>query len=314
MKLNETQGQENGETYNCASGTDLLKRMRRQSDGLSASMHSIAEFLLREGSGIANLGMGQVAALSYSSKATLVRYARQLGYDGWKSFRADFIEQAKLDEKRSMGKAKVDLNYPFDEDATTEEMVQSLVTVRHATHEILLDSLNTQPIDEAAQLVLGARHLVFLGNPPNRQYGELFAFNLDALGIDCRVPHNEMQEQELRRLDSRDCVIASSYSGDTSRELGRLVSMAHAREVATIAITGAGSPLAHVCTTALEYPPLEHYYTKIAGFYSCECMSLILDSLYSACYLANYQENKRGRLSLGEILTRSTNITDELAR
>lgn len=292
---------------------DLLKRMRQQSDGLSASMHSIAEFLLREGSGIANLGMGQVATLSYSSKATLVRYARQLGYDGWKSFRADFIEQARLEERRSMGGAKVDLNYPFGAGADANAIAQSIVDIRRVAHDIVLGSLDTQLVDTAAELVLCAHRLVFLGNPPNRQYGELFAYNLNNIGVECRVPHNETRDQELRQLGGRDCVIVSSYSGNLSRDLGDPVRMARTRGVPLIAITGAGSPLTNICTIALEYPPLEHYYTKIGGFYSCECTALILDLLYCVCYRGNYENNKRGRANLGEALARTTSVADELA-
>lgn len=292
---------------------DLLKRMRQQSDSLSASMHSIAEFLLREGSGIANLGMGQVAALSYSSKATLVRYARQLGYDGWKSFRADFIEQARLEEKRSMGGTKVDLNYPFDAGEDTSAIAQSIVDIRRAAHDIVLGNLDTQLVDTAADLLLDARRLVFLGNPPNRQYGELFAYNLYNIGVECRVPHNETRDQELRQLGGRDCVIVSSYSGNLSRDLGSPVHMVRNLGVPLIAITGAGSPLSNICTIALEYPPLEHYYTKIGGFYSCECTALILDLLYCSCYRRNYESNKRGRVNLSETLARSTNVADELA-
>lgn len=63
---------------------------------------------------------------------------------------------------------------------------------------------------------------------------------------------------------------------------------------------------------SLRNPPLEHYYTKVAGSYSCECISMILDWLFCACYQQDFEENRSGRLRLGENLSRFINVADEL--
>ena len=64
---------------------------REASLGMPGSIKDVADFLLSEGTGIANLTMAQIASRTYTSKPTLVRFAKQAGYAGWRDYRHDLL-------------------------------------------------------------------------------------------------------------------------------------------------------------------------------------------------------------------------------
>jgi ATP-dependent protease HslVU peptidase subunit len=64
---------------------------REASLGMPGSIKQVADFLLAEGTGIEQLSMAQIATRAYTSKPTLVRFAKQAGYAGWKDYRHDFL-------------------------------------------------------------------------------------------------------------------------------------------------------------------------------------------------------------------------------
>ena len=81
--------------------------------GLPGSIKQVADFLLAEGTGIEQMTMAQIAARAYTSKPTLVRFAKQAGYAGWKDYRHDFlIAMEKLEEQQTRQHA-VEVNVPF---------------------------------------------------------------------------------------------------------------------------------------------------------------------------------------------------------
>ena len=64
-----------------------------------------------------------------------------------------------------------------------------------------------------------------------------------------------------------------------------------------VAITNSGDNwLRAQSDCVLSYQPREHYYSKISGYYSEQCMHFLLDALYSAVFLQNYDLNEVAKL------------------
>lgn len=290
---------------------DLIDRIRAEAPRLPAACRAIADFLIMEGTGMDDVSMAELARQTFTSKPTIVRFAQLFGYDGWKSFHADFIACARRREERERSRVAVDFNYPFAVSDTPERIVDAVAKVHAATVDALSEHVDAAEFARAARTVLAARRVVILGNPPNRFLGEIFAFNVAELGIDCRVPHNEDAGQQVRYLDGRDCVIAISYSGGLARGCLKHVHTAHERGASIIGITGEGSPLARVADRAIIYRHREHYYSKIAGYFGCEQILLILDALHALCYAAHYEENDTARRQNARLWSKRHHIADE---
>lgn len=265
--------------------------------GLPGSIKQVADFLLAEGTGIEQMTMAQIAARAYTSKPTLVRFAKQAGYAGWKDYRHDFIvAMAELEAKRAR-EVEVDVNTPFGPGAATNEIVRSLNRIQRLAASEIESSLDRDELAQAADAILAARDVVHFGVMQNYHRGKVFASNLSLMGILCRTPIPDDESGAVaHHLTAGDCAIFTSYSGGLSHVPMVFVPMLKERGVTIVAVTNSQhSPLSNLADHTLAYQPLEHFHAKIAAFYSGACTQMILDALYACCYARRFDESRRSR-------------------
>ena len=277
-------------------GERALAFVREATYGLPGSIKDIADYLLAEGTGIASLTMAQVAARTYTSKPTLVRFAKLAGYAGWTAFRHDFLVEVDQLEKRRAREAKVDVNYPFESGVATTEVLATLARVRRLAVAEVERTLDTAALEGAARAVTGAGRVVFFGTMQNREYGRIFASNLALMGVHCHVPYADEAAPFAHSLTTGDCVVAASYSGSLERMPLCFVRAIRDHGATVVAVTGAErSQLADVADHVLAFPPLEHYHDKMGPFYSGGCTSFVLDLLFATCYGQRFEQSLESR-------------------
>ena len=278
--------------------SDLMALVRQASLDLPGSRKSIAEFLQREGSGVANLSMAEVAEVTFTSKPSLVRFAKGMGFVGWRDFRMAFVSQILESEAQADLPMDLDPNHPFDAHDDISEVVRNVSVLEQQAIAEAMAQVDEQALAEATHRVLQARCLVFFGAEPNDYFGKLFAYKLKQIGVTCHVPEAEEWAMVARGLEPHDCAIIVSYSGvGQQRPPVSLASMFNEVGVPMVAITNSGSNwLREQCDCVLSFRPREHYYSKISGYYSERCISFMLDALFSACFSANYESNEVAKL------------------
>ncbi len=259
------------------------------SRGMPGSIKSVADLLLGEGTGICDLTMAQIAARAYTSKPTLVRFAKQAGYAGWKDYRQDFLKASERMEAERALQADVNVNYPFDEGASVKEVADKIARIQSLAANEVKAHLDYDALAGAAAALLSANRIVVLGAQHNRDRGRVLAKNLGSIGIPCYVPIADEAGPLALCLAPNDCAIAISYSGSLSHPPLVFVPELNDKGVVTVAVTnGERSTLGAIANHTLAFPPLEHYHNKIGAFYSGACTSLILDLLYASCYAQQY--------------------------
>lgn len=266
------------------------------SRGLPGSIKDVADYLLSEGAGISNLTMAQVASRTFVSKPTLVRFAKLAGYAGWTDFRRDFLTAMEDIERERIRQANVDVNHPFSRDTDPLDLIAALARIHGLAAEEVARTVSPQAPDAAAQALLAAHDIAVLAAMQNRSRAEIFASNLELMGILCHVPSTTRVGPVISCLDARDAVVAVSYSGELKYGPLRSVERLRERNVPIIAITNAeASPLADIADHALRFPRLERYHDKLGPFYSGACTSLILDLLYAACLRQHFDRGTTRR-------------------
>ena len=270
---------------------------REASRGMPGSIKQVADFLLAEGTGIAQLTMGQIAARAYTSKPTLVRFAKQAGYAGWKDYRHDLLVAMEELEAQQARQREVDVNTPFAPGAPAEEVLDAIVRIQRLAAQEVEETLDRRALTQAAQAILSAHDVVHFGAMHNYQRGKVFASNLSLMGVLCRTPHADDESGAVaHHLGAGDCVVASSYSGGLAHVPLVFVPQLKERHVTIVAVTNSEhSPLGEVADHVLAYRPLEHFHAKIGAFYSGTCTQLILDALYARCYALRFDEGRSSR-------------------
>lgn len=79
--------------------------------------------------------MIEVADLTYTSRATLVRFAKKLGYSGWPDFVKAFLKEVRYFESSMTG---VDFNIPFEEKDSFRAIAEKAAQVRREAIRIRL--------------------------------------------------------------------------------------------------------------------------------------------------------------------------------
>ena len=267
--------------------------------GMPGSIKQIADFLLSEGTGIAQLSMAQIAARTYTSKPTLVRFAKQAGYPGWKDYRYDFLRAIGRQEALRAQQVEVDVNVPFVQGAAPDDLVQSLARIQRLAATDVERTLDRTALHQAASAILSAGRVMCLGAMQNVQRNAIFASNLSLMGVLCHLPGPNGAAPMVRCLTHNDCVVVTSYSGGIKHMPISLVPWLKEQGINIVAVTNSErSPLGELADQHLAYPPREHYHAKVAAFYSGACTSLILDMLFAACYAQRFEKSRSERKAL----------------
>lgn len=290
----------------------IFQKIEELSIQYADARKNIAEFLLNERSHIKYYSMQQIADLTFTSKPTLVRFAKSVGFNGWTEFIKDFLNECHYQETHF---SEIDPNTPFMQVDNTDEIIQKLCKLQI---ESLLDTaqlMESSKIEEAGDILLSSRHVAIFGISPNTILGELFKRKMETIGKlifiadmgECGIIANSLQEE--------DCAILISYSGNNeNREPMRYIDRLKRNNVKLIGITSGGNNYIreHIpCTLTISTH--ERLFTKISGFATEESINFILNILFAYCFSKNYNQNyihkinnsisleKRRRASLNEM-------------
>lgn len=270
----------------------------------TGARQAVGEFVLHEKDNLYKYTIDEIAEITFTSKATVVRFAKSLGYDGWKEFIKDFVAEVKY---QSMHQGDVDVNIPFNETDTTDDIIQKIKTVQMESIQDTADIMDSKMIDLATKYLINAKHIVIFGMSPNAYLGELFRRKLITIGKQIDIARSDETGIISRTMTPEDCAIMISYSGNNPHvePLCHLETLLKAN-VPTIGITSDGDNyLRRRLNCVLTISSRERLYTKISNFASEESINYIFNVLFSCYFVKKYQENYMYKIQNSKILETS---------
>lgn len=250
----------------------------------------VAEFVLQERSHLEKYSMKEVAALTYTSKPTLVRFAKSLGFSGWKEFMQAFIQEEHYQESHY---SDIDPNLPFGGEDTTADIIRKISDLQVESILDTADLMVPEDIDLAVRRLLLAKRVVLFGMSPNTLIGQLFRRKMGTIGRMIEVPSVDESGTYAYSLGREDLALIISYSGNNeSREPMKFVRILEENQVPMVGITGGGNNyLREHMDCVLTISSRERLYSKVSNFSTEVSLLSILNVLYSSCFAKNYQHN-----------------------
>ncbi len=279
----------------------LFQQIEELAHSHTDARRTIGEFLLKEKSSIKKYTMQEIAEKTYTSKSSLVRFAKALGFQGWKDFIEKFLNDTYYEESHY---TDIDPNFPIEEGESTKDIVYKISSLMVESILDTTDQLSLKEIDKAVNFMAEANQIALLGQSPNTYLGNLFRRKMMSIGKNVLLSSGWDQGLLARTLHQGDCAILISYSGNNeNRAPMNFIPMLQEKGVPIIAITGLGSNfLRRNADCILSMSSRERLYTKIGTFSTEESIALILNTLY-ACYFAkNYRENLRYKIDASKHL------------
>ena len=147
--------------------------------------HSIGTFILEKKSALTRYSLQEIADATYTSKAAVVRFAKALGFSGWKEFLKAFWEEQSYQEQHY---TDIDANYPFDADSSRQDIINQLCSLQVESLLDTADLLDGAPLAECAELLLRSRRIAMFGLNPNLTLAELFQRKMLSIGRQVELP------------------------------------------------------------------------------------------------------------------------------
>lgn len=222
----------------------VLEKLARVKADVGPARRKVIDVILERPAEVIHLSITELAELSKTSEATIVRLFQELGYKGYQDF------------KINLSQTLIPLEQAFHKDISAEDPPMAILSsIFRVSVETLTDTeqvIDASALEQAVDLLANAQRIEFIG------LGGSGVVALDAYHkfIRLGIPVNASQDghnaaQLCSVLRPGDVVVAVSHSGSTS-DILEAVQLARASGAKIVAITRYGrSPLHSLADAAL---------------------------------------------------------------
>jgi len=227
---------------------DILSAIEAASGNLSKSQRKIAGYILSNYDKAAFMTAIRLARIAGVSESTVVRFAVELGYNGYPEMRRA-LQDAIRGKLTSVQRIRVAKDIMGSRDILSHVLSSDIEQIRQT-----LEETDSADFTRAVDAIISAKSVYLLGLRSSSFLARFMGFYFNLLSVDSKVisdnPDSEVFEQILR-LSKTDVLIAVSFP-----RYSRLTikAMQYARDVGAgiIAITdGMTSPLAEIADITL---------------------------------------------------------------
>lgn len=218
------------------SETDLLRRLTDGARAFSANQRSLAKYVQTHYQTVAFSTVSDLAKQSGVSQATIVRFAKALGFKGYPGFQKEVRRLVRADLKGTE-RFKLSPAAASPLDLVLAKEMENLGALR--------DAFDAHAFRAALKSLRSASEVLIVGARATAPLATHMAFGLAKLGMRTAraLAVTSDTYDQTNRLDRRACVVVIGFPRYL-RELVELLDFAKSAKLATLAITdSAFSPL-----------------------------------------------------------------------
>ncbi len=273
----------------------LFQRIEETTMRYTDARHAVGEFIIQEWKELHKYTIADIAERTFTSKATVTRFAKSLGYDGWREFMKDYVEEIRYENAHE---SDLDFNFPFQAYDTPQQIAEQIKRLQVESIEETADLLDYVMLNTAVDRLEKARQVVIFAASPNFYYAELFRRKLVAIGYIAVVAKSGESGISAAAMKQTDCAVIISYSGNNpSKFPTNAIPALKKNKIPMIGISGGGENyMRKMLDCNLTIATKERLYTKIANYSTEESIGYILNVLYSVLFARNYRENKNYKI------------------
>lgn len=279
----------------------MLQAIKDYTANRQTSKAVIAAFLLENLGTIEHFSLEELATATFTSKASLVRFAQSLGYKGWTDFLPALLSERYYSDTHY---SDVDHNLPFNEDDDITTIIQKIATVEKESIQDTADKIRPEDLDKATDLIKKAKRVVLFGLSPNEYLGYLFRRKMLTIGKVIEIGHSGEFGLTSSSLQEDDLAIIISYSGNSeTMDSLRYIPLLKANKTKIIALTSeSGDLLKEAADTTFLLCTKEDKFKKIGNFSTEESILFILNTLYATYFKKDFFSNYVKKVNLSSKL------------
>lgn len=185
----------------------LQEALRRNFSRLTKTQKVLAQRLMDSYEDYVFLSIEEAAKILGVHKATLVRLAQKLGYQGYAELRADL--QALYRQEVSPGKKLGRTLAETREDNLLQQVVETEISYLKEAVKMI----RPEDLERAAELIIQAQRIYICGRGPQGPLAELLAFRLRRFHFDVHTITEEGRAilEKLQLLTNKDVLVIYSF-------------------------------------------------------------------------------------------------------
>lgn len=270
-----------------------IKEALIKQEKFTDSEKELANFILKKKEKILNMSVQEISEQTYTSTSAVVRLCRKINLKGFKDFKIKYSAELQQDYRQI---TDIDANFPIDEDDTISELAAKLLNLTKSSLDEAHQMCSPEAIEKTVSYILNSKNIAVIA--VGDSYIRAVDFQNKMMKINKHVILSQvpLEDGHLSQvLDSNDCVIFITYSGQTKY----LVPYAQilSRNLVTI-ITITSNPdsiIGRLSDIVLQIPNRESKSIKITTFHSQACIEYYLNIIYSYFFVLNYDKNLKRR-------------------
>lgn len=220
----------------------------RESSGFSKGQRLIAKYILENYDKAAFMTAGKLGKTVGVSESTVVRFAAELGYDGYPGMRKSLQEMIR---NRLTSVQRIEVSKDLIDE---HDILRSVLNADMDKLQTTLDEIDQDKFDRAVNAIISADHVYILGMRSSSALASFMGYYLNLLQENVHLIHDtstsEVYEQILR-IRQGDVFIGISYPRYSTRTV-KAMKFAHASGAEVIGITdGDTSPFVGIADITL---------------------------------------------------------------
>lgn len=258
-------------------------------DTFSKTEKKVADFLMQNPGLVLTLYITELAQQCGTSEATIVRFAKRLGFDGYQQLRIAIAQDAET--------------RPINENITQTDragsIFQKVCDDIYCSLEKTKKAINSDHLENCCNAILRSNNILVCGLGNSASIAIDASHKIFRLGLNAHAyTDNHMQSIAAAHTDENSVMIGISHSG-TSKDIIQAMQIAKQNGATTVAITNfEKSPIDKVSDIILHTVSDETNY-RILGLSSRIAQLAIIDTIYS-CLVCRL-ENANDRIAQTEL-------------
>ncbi len=227
---------------------DILSVISRESGGFSKGQRQIAKYITENYEKAAFMTAGKLGKTVGVSESTVVRFAAELGYDGYPGMRKALQEMIR---NRLTSLQRIEVAKDLID---AHDVLRAVLSSDMEKLEITRDEMDQESFNRAVEQILGAEHVYILGMRSSSSLASFMGYYLGLLRDNVFVirdlTYSEIYEQVMR-IHEGDVFIGISYPRYSSRTV-KAMKFARTMHADVIGITdGDNSPFVGIADNVL---------------------------------------------------------------
>ena len=249
----------------------------------------VVQYIKENISKITLMNISQLAKVTYTSNATILRTCRKLKCNGYKELKRRLIKEI---ESQKHIKHTVDFTIPFYSSETVLEIVNNISNLYKESIDIINANLDIDILEQIVKAIFSAKRLFVYSIGDSRITAKSFInklIKINYYAISATDNHEEIFISSSAK--SQDCALFISYSGE-SADLKKCFHILKRSGCKVITITANENSLIATKSDMCILLPDKENDNKIATFYSQLAFQYVLNIIYSLLYAKLKKANK----------------------